>query len=98
MRAILLLPLAALAACAAPTPKDMEKLPAAEVCYRAMTDSSEKEMAQAEVNRRRVNCNDHMAEIKKIQDIEQRTGSMGGGIGEATPKPSGGSGMGGRGY
>jgi len=95
MRAILLFPLAALAACAAPTPKDMEKLSAAEVCYRAMIDSSEKEMAQAEVNRRRVNCQDHTAEIKKIQDMEQRVGGTGGGVSEGTPKPSGG-GMGGR--
>jgi hypothetical protein len=96
MRAILLFPLAALAACAATTPKDLEKMPAAEVCYLAMIDSSDKDAAQAEVNRRRVNCQDHTAEIKKIQDIEQRTGSMGGGVGEGTPKPSGG-GMG-RGY
>ena len=96
MRAILLLPLAALAACAAPTPKDMEKMPVAEVCYLSMVDSSDKDLAQAEVNRRRVNCNDHMAEIKKIQDIEQRTGGMGGGVGEGTPKPSGTSS--GRGY
>lgn len=96
MRAILLFPLVALAACATPTPKDMEKLPVAEVCYLSMVDSSDKDAAQAEVDRRRVNCNDHMAEIKKIQDIEQRTGGMGGGIGEATPRQ--GSGMGGRGY
>ena len=94
MRAILLLPLAALAACAAPTAKDMEKLPVAEVCYRAMVDSSEKDVAQAEVARRGVNCNDHMAEIKKIQDLEQRTGGMGGGVGDGTPR----QGTGSRGY
>ena len=94
MRAILLLPLAALAACASSSPKDMEKMPVAEVCYLSMVDSSDKDAAQAEVNRRRVNCNDHMAEIKKIQDIEQRTGGMGSGVGDGTPRQSSGS----RGY
>jgi hypothetical protein len=94
MRAILLFPLAALAACAAPSAKDMEKMPVAEVCYLSMIDSSDKDNAQAEVNRRRVNCNDHMAEIKKIQDLEQRTGGMGGGVGDGTPRQGSGS----RGY
>ena len=90
---VMLLPL--LAACAAPTAKDMEKMSAPEVCYLAMIDSSEKDMAQAEVNRRRVNCQDHTAEIKKIADIEQRTGAMGGGVGDGTAKPAP---SGGRGY
>jgi hypothetical protein len=94
MRAILLFPLAALAACAAPSPKDMEKLPAAEVCYRAMAEPSQKEMAQAEISRRSINCQEHTAEIKKIQDMEQRLGGTGGGVGEGTPKPSGGMGGG----
>ena len=96
MRAILLLPLAALAACAAPTAKDMEKLPVAEVCYRAMIDSSEKDMAQAEVTRRGVNCNDHMAEIKKIQDLEVRAGggTPGAEVTGGAAKSSGGSGRG----
>jgi hypothetical protein len=95
MRAIPIVSLIVLAGCAA-TAKDFENMPAADVCYRAMTDSSEKAMAEAELQRRRINCQDHTAEIKKIQDIEQRTGQMGGGVGEGTPKPSGG-GMG-RGY
>ena len=94
--AFLLVPL--VAACAAPTAKDMEKLAPAEVCFRAMTDSPEKEMAQNEVNRRGVNCQDHMAEIKKIQDFEARAGGSSGGaeVQGGAAKSSGG-GMG-RGY
>ena len=91
---LVLLPL--VAACAATTPKDLEKLPIAEVCYLSMSDSGEKEMALAEVNRRRVNCQDHMAEIKKIQDLEARAGGSTPGVSveSGASKSSGGMGRG----
>ena len=100
MRALLLFPVIVLAACAS-TPKDLEKMPIAEVCYLGMTDSAEKDAAQAEVNRRRANCQDHMAEIQKIQDLEARAGGGTPGAsvtgGAARSGSAGGQG-GGRGY
>lgn len=95
MRTILLASVIALAACAS-TPKDLEKMSIAEVCYLAMTDSVDKEAAQAEVNRRRANCQDHMAEIQQIQDLEAR--AAGGTPGASVEGGAAKSGMGGRGY
>jgi hypothetical protein len=61
-----------------------------------MVDSSDKDKAQAEVNRRRVNCNDHMAEIRKIQDLEARAGggTPGAEVTGGAAKSGGGSGRG----
>jgi hypothetical protein len=57
-----------------------------------MVEPDQKAMVDAEIQRRKANCADHSAEIKKIQDIEQR---MGAATGEATPKqPPSGGGMG----
>jgi hypothetical protein len=99
MRVLSILSLFVLAGCAA-TAKDLQAMSPAEVCYRSMTDTSEKAMAQAEVQRRSINCQDHMAEIKKINELEQRTNRMGEGVGDATPKAKTGTSSGGmgRGY
>jgi hypothetical protein len=104
MRAILLCPLLVIAACAAPSAKDLEKQPPAEVCYMGMTQPENKQMVDAELQRRKINCQEYSAEIKKIHDLEQRAGRMGEAVGEGTPKAgtnmgSGSSGGGmGRGY
>jgi hypothetical protein len=98
MRYALLCPLFVIAACAAPSAKDLEKQPPAEVCYMGMTQPENKQLVDAEIQRRKINCQDYAAELQKMQDMEMRAGG-GMGTGEAAPKsatPSGG-GMG-RGY
>jgi hypothetical protein len=93
MRATLLLcPLFIVAACAATTPKDLERMPIAEVCYLGMSDPDQKPMADAEVARRKANCQDHTAEIKKIEDIERRAGMGDAGTAQGGARPSGGMG------
>jgi hypothetical protein len=98
MRTILLCPLFVAAGCAAPSAKDLEKQPPAEVCYMGMTQPENKQMVDAEIQRRKINCQDYAAEIKKIQEIEMRAGRMGEGVGEGTPKGGTSSGGMGRGY
>ncbi|TMH60014.1 MAG: hypothetical protein E6H57_22010 [Betaproteobacteria bacterium] len=92
MRMILLCPLVVVAACAAPSAKDLEKQPPAEVCYMGMTQPENKQMADAEIQRRKINCQDYAAEMQKMQDMERRAGTSGDtGTGQAA-RPSGGMG------
>ena len=99
MRYALICPLL-VAACATTTADDLKRMPTAEVCYLGMAQPEHKPMVDAEIQRRNANCQDHAAEIRKMQDLEMRAGRMGEGVGDATPKPSGntGGGMMGRGY
>jgi hypothetical protein len=77
MRAVLALPLLALAACAATSPKDVEKMSTVDACYLAMVEPEKKAMVDAEINRRKANCMDHEAELKKMADLEMRAGGSG---------------------
>src|SRR3954469_13859989 len=102
MRALLAFPLVALAACAATSPKDVEKMSTVDACYLAMMEPEKQAMVDAEMQRRHANCADHEAELKKMADLEMRAG--GGGpagasiTGAAAKSTGGGSGGGGRGY
>jgi hypothetical protein len=78
-----------LAGCAT-SPVDLAKMSPAELCYTAMVDEDNKAKAEAEILRRKEDCQKHQAEIKKIHEYEQRAGQTGGGVGEGTPRPSGG--------
>ena len=77
MRPILLVPVLALAACAAATPKDVEKMSTVEACYLAMTEPEKKPMVDAEMQKRNASCADHEAELKKMAEQEQRAGGSG---------------------
>lgn len=102
MRATILLCPLFIAACAAPTAKDLERQPPAEVCYMGMTQPEHKQLVDAEIQRRKINCQDYAAEMKKMQDQEMRAGRMGEGMGDGQRSTGSGSntggGMGGRGY
>jgi len=74
MRALLLCLLAVLAACAGATPKDVEKMSTVDACYLAMMEPENKPMVDAEMQRRKANCMDHEAELKKMADAEMRAG------------------------
>src|SRR5439155_8824839 len=74
---VLALPLLALAACAATSPKDVEKMSTVDACYLAMVEPEKKAMVDAEINRRKANCMDHEAELKKMADLEMRAGGSG---------------------
>jgi hypothetical protein len=77
MRALLAFPLVALAACAATSPKDVEKMSTVDACYLAMMEPEKKPIVDAEMQRRRANCADHEAELKKMADLEMRAGGSG---------------------
>ena len=77
MRALLVLPLVAIAACASTSPKDVEKMSTVEACYLAVVEPDKKPMVDAEMQRRRANCADHEAELKKMADQEMRAGGSG---------------------
>lgn len=77
MRNLLLVPVLALAACAAATPKDVEKMSTLDACYLAMMEPDKKPMVDAEMQRRKENCMDHAAELKKMADAEMRAGGSG---------------------
>ena len=100
MRALLVFPLLALAACAATSPKDLEKMSTVDACYLAMMEPEKKPMVDAEMQRRRANCADHEAELKKMADVEMRAGGAGPAGASVTggAAKSSGGGMGGRGY
>jgi hypothetical protein len=87
MRALLLFPVVALAACAGATPKDVEKMSTVDACYLAMMEPDTKPMVDAEMQRRKANCMDHAAELKKMADQEIRAG--GGPQGTEAAKGSG---------
>ena len=78
MRALLALPLFAIAACASTTsPKDVEKMSTVEACYLGVVEPDKKPMVDAEMQRRKANCMDHEAELKKMADQEMRAGGSG---------------------
>src|SRR3954469_5094168 len=77
MRAALLAPLVLVAACASTSPKDLEKMSAIDVCYVAMMDADQKQLAEAELRRRNINCEPYSAELKKMADQEMRAGGSG---------------------
>src|SRR2546425_8749235 len=99
MRYVLLCPLFVIAACASTSASDLKRMSTAEVCYLGATQPEHQKMVDAEIEARKANCNDHMAEMQKMRDMETRAGRMGEGVGDATPKggTSSGGGMG-RGY
>jgi len=103
MRALLAFPLVALAACAATSPKDVEKMSTLDACYLGMMEPEKKPMVDAEMQRRRANCADHEAELKKMAELEMRAGGggpAGASVTGTAAKSSGGPGGmgGGRGY
>jgi hypothetical protein len=71
---------------------DVGKMSAAELCYARMVDEDTRPKAEAEITRRKVDCNQHSAEVKKMHEQEQRAGQTGGGYTEGTPR-SGGTGL-----
>ena len=77
MRALLALPLFAIAACAGTSPKDVEKMSTVDACYLAMVEPEKKATVDAEMQRRKANCMDHEAELKKMADQEMRAGGSG---------------------
>ena len=77
MRALLALPLFAIAACAGTSPKDVEKMSTVDACYLAMVEPEKKATVDAEMQRRKANCMDHEAELKKMADQELRAGGSG---------------------
>ena len=78
MRALLLFPLLAIAACASTSsPKDLEKMSTVDACYLAMMEPEKKPMVDTEMQRRGANCMDHEAELKKMADQEMRAGGSG---------------------
>lgn len=99
MRALLVFPLVAIAACASTSPKDLAKMSAIDVCYLAMMDPDEKPKAETELRRRDANCDQYSAELKKMADQEMRAGGSGPQSTNAAKSsgygtPSGGGGMG----
>jgi hypothetical protein len=97
MRATLILPLIVLAACASTSPKDVEKMSTIDACYMAMMDPDAKAMVDAEMQRRKANCMDHEAELKKMADEEMRAGGAGPATTEAAKPGLGGGPSGGTG-
>ena len=77
MRALLLLPVFALAACASTSPKDLEKMSTIDVCYEGMMDPDKKEAMQAELNRRQENCDKYADKLKEMAAQEARAGGPG---------------------
>lgn len=99
MRALLLFPVVALAACAGAQPKDIEKMSTVDACFLAMMEPDKKPMVDADMQRRKENCMDHEAELKKMADQEIRAGGGPAGMdaAKAAGVPSGGMGSGGMG-
>src|SRR5437588_6903412 len=99
MRITILLSSLLVAACASTSATDLKRMSTAEVCYLGATQPEHQKIVDAEIEARKANCNDHLAEMQKMRDMEMRAGRMGEGIGDATPKggTSSGGGMG-RGY
>lgn len=78
-----------LAGCAS---TDVAKMSDVELCYTAMVDEDNKNKAQAEIQRRKVDCQRHSAEVKKMHEMEQRAGQTGGSMTEGQ-RPQGGGGV-----
>ena len=77
MRALLLLPAALLAACAGPSPKDLEKMSTLDVCYESYMDADKKAIVDAELTRRQENCDKYAAKLKEMASQEARAGGPG---------------------
>jgi hypothetical protein len=75
-----------LAGCAS---ADVSKMSALDLCYTRAVDDDLRSKAEAEIAKRRLDCTPYAAEIKKMNEQEQRAGTTGGGIGDATPKQGG---------
>lgn len=98
MRAFLLFPVVALAACAStPTAKDLEKMSTLDACYLGIVEPDIKPLVDAEMQRRKANCQDHEAELKKMADQELRAGGQGPSGTEAAKSAAQPGGMGGGG-
>ncbi len=87
MRHALLILIAALAGCAS---VDVAKMSPVELCYTRMVDDDNRSKAETEIARRKLDCNQYAAEVKKMNEMEQRAGQTGGGYTEGTPRSSGG--------
>ena len=74
MRALLLLPVFVLAACAGTSPKDLEKMSTLDICYEAMMDPDRRAMVDTELNRRKETCDKYDAQLKKMAEQEMRAG------------------------
>ncbi|HTM62270.1 MAG TPA: hypothetical protein VL199_18125 [Burkholderiales bacterium] len=77
MRALLLLPVVLLAACASTSPKDLEKMSTIDVCYEGMMDPDKKAMVDAELTRRQENCDKYAEKLKEMARQEARAGGPG---------------------
>ena len=97
MRTLLLLPAIMLAACAGTSSKDLEKMSTLDVCYEGMMEPDNKAMVDAELNRRKENCDKYSEKLKEMASQEARAG---GGAGPQDAKSTGAPTMGGgmRGY
>ena len=83
MRALLLLPVFALAACASTSPKDLEKMSTLDVCYEGMMDPDKRALVETELNRRKETCDKYDAQLKKMADQEMRAGGTAPAAGDA---------------
>jgi hypothetical protein len=90
MRALLVFPLAALAACASTNADSLKRMSTAEVCYVGMVEPEHRQMVDAELQARNANCQDHAAEIAKLQSMEQRAGGTGPADTSSAAKPASG--------
>lgn len=98
MRAFLIFSVAVLAACAAASPKDLEKMSTLDVCYEGMMDADKRQSVEAELNRRKETCDKYDAQLKKMASEEMRAGGGPAGMDAAksagTPTMQGGMGGG----
>jgi hypothetical protein len=74
MRLVLLVPVFLLAACAAASPKDLEKMSTLDVCYEGMMDGDKRQLVEAELNRRKETCDKYEAQLQKMASEEMRAG------------------------
>ena len=72
MRVLFLLPLVTLAACASTSPKELEGMSTADVCYVGLTQPGMGAIAGAEIQRRNEDCSNHVAELTQMAGHEQR--------------------------
>jgi hypothetical protein len=70
---------------------DVAKMAPAELCYTRLVDEDNKSKAEAEISKRRIDCNQYAAEVKKMHEMEQRAGQTGGSMTEGErPQGTGG--------
>lgn len=92
MRAIVLAALV-LAGCAGLSAESLQRADTAQVCYLAVTQPENRQLVEAELKRRNANCQDHIAEVRRMQEDDARIGS-----GSMSSGASRSTGMGMRGY